>query len=281
MARKVRSESSPFSKGLKMTKVMLEESCQADLKGKSIEVAVLPIGSCEVHGMHMPYGSDAFQAAILARRGAELAAARGAAVLVLPVLPYGCDENLMEFPYTVGLSPSTILKILDDLVGGLAHHGIRKVLLLNGHGGNCGTLDAALRELYGKHKVFLARLCCGSVAPDVVEAVRETSELEHADEMETSVALALFPQLVIMSAAEPAPSNPSRLPLLEKHGGKFSRPWHLFTRNGGVGDPTKASRAKGEKVVQATVTRIADILVELCALKYDERFPYGPRRRGK
>jgi len=260
-------------------KTVLEEACQADLKGKSVEVAVLPIGSCEVHGMHLPYGQDAFQAEILARRAAELAAARGAGVLVLPVLPYGCDQNLMAFPYTVGLSPSTILKVLDDLVGGLAQHGVRKVLLLNGHGGNTGTLDAALRELYGRHKVFLARLDCWIVASDVVDTVRETSQLEHADEIETSVALALFPQFVNMSAAEPAPTNPSLLPLLQKYSGKFSRPWHLFTRNGGVGDPTKATRAKGEKVVQATVERIADILVELCAAKYDERFPYGPARR--
>jgi creatinine amidohydrolase len=262
-----------------MTKVVLEEACQADLKGKSVEVAVLPIGSCEVHGMHLPFGTDAFQAEILARRGAELAAARGAAVIVLPVLPYGCDQNLMEFPYTVGLSPSTILKVLDDLVGSLAQHGIHKVLLLNGHGGNCGTLDAALRELYGRHKVFLARLDCWTVATDVVNAVRETAEIDHADEIETSVALALFPQFVNMDVAKPSPTNPSSLPLLQKHGGKFSRPWHLFTRNGGVGDPTKATRAKGEKVVQATVERIADILVELCAVKYDERFPYGPDHR--
>jgi creatinine amidohydrolase len=257
-----------------MTKIVLEETCQADLKGKSVEVAVLPIGSCEVHGMHLPYGTDAFQAAIIARRAAELAAARGAGVLVMPVLPYGCDQNLMAFPYTVGLSPSTIIKVLDDLVGSLAQHGIRKVLLLNGHGGNSGTLDATLRELYGKHKVFLARMDCWCVAADVVDSVRETAEIEHADEIETSIALALFPQFVKMNAAKPAPTNPSRLPLLQKCGGKFSRPWHLFTRNGGVGDPTKATRDKGEKVVQATVERIADALVELCAAKYDERFPY-------
>ena len=257
-----------------MTKTVLEELCQADLKGRSVEVAVLPIGSCEVHAMHLPFGTDAFQAAIFARRAAELASARGARVLVMPVLPYGCDQNLMEFPYTVGLSPSTILKVLDDLVGGLAQHGIRKVLLLNGHGGNSGTLDATLRELYGRHKVFLARMDCWAIAADVADSVRETAEIEHADEIETSIALALFPQFVNMAAAEPAPSNPSRLPLLQKYGGKFSRPWHLFTRNGGVGDPTKATRAKGEKVVQATVERIAQVLVELSAAKYDERFPY-------
>jgi len=257
-----------------MSKTVLEEMCQADLKGKSFEAAVLPIGSCEVHGMHLPYGTDAFQISLIARRAADLAAGRGASVLVLPTLPFGCDQNLLAFPYTVSLDPTTIFRVYDDLIGSLTRHGIRKFLLLNGHGGNTGTLDAMLRELYGKHKAFLARLDFWIVASDVVEAVRETAEIDHADEIETSIALALFPQFVNRAAAEATSTNPSRLQTLLKYGGKFSRPWHLYTRNGGVGDPTKATREKGEKIVRVTVERIAEILVELCAAKYDERFPY-------
>ena len=58
-----------------MSMIVLEETCQADLKGKPVEVAVLPIGSCEVHGLHLPYGTDAFQAGIFARRAAAISAA--------------------------------------------------------------------------------------------------------------------------------------------------------------------------------------------------------------
>lgn len=257
-----------------MPNTVLDEMCQADLKGKSFEAAVLPIGSCEVHAMHLPYGTDAFQAGMIARRAADLAADRGAPVLVLPTLPFGCDQNLLAFPYTLSLNPGTICRVLDDLVGSLTKHGVRKLLLLNGHGGNTGALDAAMRELYDKHRAFLARLDFWLVAGDVMESIRETSVLDHADEIETSIALALFPQFVNQAAAEATATNPSRLPHLQKHGGKFIRPWHLFTRNGGVGDPTKATREKGEKIVRATVERIADILVELCAARYDERFPY-------
>lgn len=257
-----------------MSKTMLEEMCQADLRGKSFEVAVLPIASCEVHAMHLPYGTDAFQASLIARRAADLAADRGAAVLVLPTLPFGCDQNLLNFPYTVSLNPTTIFRVCDDLIGSLTRHGIRKFLLLNGHGGNTDTLDAMMRELYGKHKAFLARLNFWSVASDVVEAVRETAEIDHADEIETSIALALFPQFVNRTAAQATTTNRSRLQALLKYGGKFTRPWHLYTRNGGVGDPTKATREKGEKIVRATVERIAEVLVELCEAKYDERFPY-------
>ncbi len=257
-----------------MSKVMLAEMCQADLRGTSFEVAVLPIGSCEVHGMHLPFGNDTLQVGAVARLAAERAAQRGARVLVLPALPFGCDQNVMEFPYTVSLQPTTIITIFDDLISSLAKHGLRKFLLLNGHGGNTGTLDATLRELYGKHGVFIARLDFWLVAADVVAEVQETSEIEHADEIETSIALALHPELVNMSIAEPTATSRSRLGKLEEYGGKFSRPWHLFTKNGGVGDPTKANAEKGKKVIEATVERLADVLTELSAADHDERFPY-------
>ena len=257
-----------------MEKVLLSEMSRTDVAGRTFEVAVLPIGACEQHAMHLPFGNDSFHAGAVARRSAELAAKRGARVLVLPTIPYGCDQNQMEFPYTTGLQPTTIIRIFDDLIGGLAKHGLRKFLLLNGHGGNTGTLDAVSRELYDTHGAFIARVDWWHVPADVVAEVQETDELEHADEIETSIALALCPELVDMDASEPAPSRRARLVELEKYGGKFSRPWHLFTRNGGVGDPTKATREKGERIVVAAVERIAGMLVELAGAKYDERFPY-------
>ena len=257
-----------------MQKFVLEEMCRADLPKESFEVAVLPIGACEVHAMHLPFGNDTLQVSRIARLAAEKATQKGAGVVVLPAIPFGCDQNLLAFPYTVSLQPTTILRIFDDLIASLSKHGLKKVLLLNGHGGNTGTLDVVLRELYNKHDVFIARLDWWTVASDVAAEVQETSEVEHADEIETSISLALFPDLVRMKAAEATSTNPSRLPLLQKHGGKFSRPWHLFTKNGGVGDPTKATREKGARIVSAAVHRIADILVELSAAEYDGKFPY-------
>lgn len=257
-----------------MTRTVLMELAQAELKARAYQAAVLPIGACEVHGLHLPYGTDALMVAEVARRAAERAVDRGADVLVLPTIPFGCDQNLISFPYTVSVQPTTLIKIFDDLIGSLARHGVRKFLLLNGHGGNTGALEAVSRELYGRHEAFIARLDFWMVAKDVVEAVRETTEIEHADEIETSMALALFPELVNMKVAEPSPTNPSRLQLLQKYGGRFSRPWELYTQRGGTGDPTKATPEKGEKIIAATVERLGDILVELVAAKMDSRFPY-------
>lgn len=258
-----------------MGKVVLAEMCRADLsEAQRFEMAVLPIGACEPHGMHLPFGNDTMHCEAIARLSAAKASEKGAHVLLLPAVPFGCDQNLMAFPYTVSLRPTTLIRIFDDIIGSMARHGLKKVLILNGHGGNSGTLDAVLRELYGKHDVFVARLDWWVVAADVAAAVQETDEVEHADEIETSIALALYPELVNMGAAEATTTRRSRLGLLEKYGGKFSRPWHLFTRNTGVGDPTKATAEKGEKIVAAAVERISDILVELAAAEYDEEFPY-------
>ena len=257
-----------------MQKFMLEQMCRADLPKERFEVAVLPIGACESHGMHLPFGIDTLQASHVARLAAERAADKGARVLVLPAIPFGCDQNLLEFPYTVSLQPSTIVNVFDDLIGSMVHHGLKKFLLLNGHGGNSGTLDVVLRELYNKYDVFVARLDWWTVAADIAAEVQETDEVEHAGEIETSISLALCPDLVRMEAAERTATNPTRLKLLQKHGGKFSRPWHLFTRNSGVGDPTKATREKGIKIVNVAVQRIADILAELSGTEHDGKFPY-------
>ena len=79
--------------------------------------------------------------------------------------------------------------------------------------------------------------------------------------------------LVRMDVAEATRGNPSRLPTLDKYGAKFLRPWHLYTKNGGVGDPTKATRGKGAKIVAGAVERISDMFVEFAEDEYDGRFP--------
>jgi creatinine amidohydrolase len=252
----------------------LAELCQADLKDRRIEAAVLPIGSCEVHAMHLPYGTDALVIDAVTKRAAARAVEKGAPVLCLPVQFIGCAQNMMEFPGSLTLRPTTLIQIIKDIAGCLIHHGIRKLLILNGHGGNSAAIGSACRELYDRKDFFVARMNYWDSCMDVIETVRETKHLEHADEIETSVALALFPDLVKMERAVPVEVNPSRLPLLQKYGGDFTRPWHLYTKNGGTGDPTKATREKGEKVLSAVVERVGDVLVELANAKMDDRFPY-------
>jgi len=257
-----------------MPPCVLKDLCQADLAGRNFQAAVLPIGATEVHGMHLPYGVDTYNVEAIACRAAEQACGKGAEVLALPALPFGMDANLMGFPYTIDIRPATLMAVVEDVVRSMVVHGIGKVLLLNGHGGNCGVVESCVRDLYDKVACFVCRVDWWTVADDVIREVMESQHLEHACEFETSVALYTFPDLVRMEHAKPSPANEHRLPLLTKYTGKFSRPWHLFTNNGGVGRPDLATEAKGRRIVEATVERLADILVELAEAERDERFPY-------
>jgi len=257
-----------------MSSVMLKDLCKADLEGRQFEVAILPVGATEVHGPHLPFGIDTYNVEEIARRGAESALEKGAEALVLPPMPFGMDANLMGFPYTIDVTPATLMAVVGDVVRSMAVHGIRKVMLLNGHGGNCGVMDACLRDLHGRVDCFVCRLDWWRVADDVVKDVMETDELEHACEFETSIMLHTFPDLVSRDHVAPSPTNAHRLPKLTEHTGKFSRPWHLFTKNGGVGRPDLASEEKGRRIVEKTVERLADILVELAGADRDDDFPF-------
>lgn len=257
-----------------MKTVVLFEMCRGDIEGRAFEVAVLPIGATEVHAWHLPFGNDALHAAEVARRAAERAGERGAEVLVAPTIPFGCSPDVMPYPYTINVRPTTLFRLWEDMVASLTAHGIRKFMFLSGHGGNNGAIEAFRREFHGKYGAFFVQVEWWKTIGDIVKQVQETAEVNHADEIETSHSLELCPDLVRMDLAEPTQGNRSRLTAHEKHGGQFLRPWNLYTKNGGVGDPTKATREKGKKMVDAAVARIADMLVELAQLEYNETFPF-------
>src|SRR2546425_541731 len=99
-------------------------------------VAVLPLGATEPHNLHLPYGTDTIQVEAIADRACRRAHERGAHVVALPALPFGTETNQMRFPLAMNLNPSTVAAVIKDLVASLANHGVRRLVLLNGHGGN-------------------------------------------------------------------------------------------------------------------------------------------------
>jgi creatinine amidohydrolase len=251
---------------------ILAEMCRADFEKWKPEVAVIPIGATEVHAWHLPFGTDNFEAESVTRRAVEAANNAGGRVLMVPTIPYGVDGNLLAFPYTIHMPPSTLLLIVRDIVASMTHHGVKKFLLVNGHGGNTAAVQTITRELYGK--AFIASIDWWNIAWDVVKERMETNEFDHADEFETSISLAHFPELVRMDKAEKTQSNAHKLPLLKKYGGNFSRPWEHYTKNGGVGDPTRATAEKGNAVLDAAVARLKEVRLELSKAPMTEKFPY-------
>ncbi len=256
---------------------LLAETNYGVLKDRPVEVAVLPLGATEPHNLHLPYGTDTIEGETVASRACEAAHARGASVVMLPALPYGTETNMAGFPLAMNLHPSTILAIVRDLCGSLAGSGVRKLVLVNSHGGN--DFKPLLRELANQTPVKL--FLCDWFRALSAEAQAEIFERpeDHAGEMETSFILAVRPELVATNAdgrlaADAGAVRPTRFEAVNRGWVSISRPWHLLTTNTGSGNPHAATAEKGRRLIEAVVPRLAEFLVDLSAAPVDESFPF-------
>jgi creatinine amidohydrolase len=238
----------------------------------SLEVAVLPLGATEPHNLHLPYATDTLQVETLAALACQRAYEQGARVAALPAIPYGTETNQMRFPLALNLNPSTLARVIGDLVDSLAAHGVAKCVLLNGHGGN--DLKWVLRELHLKTPVRVFLCNWYKVAADRYAELFEDAG-DHAGEMETSLILAHFPGLVEPARADAGATARSRFEAVNRGWVEITRPWHLLTTNSGAGDPRPASAEKGLALTEIVVDRLATFLVELSRSPVDERFPFA------
>jgi len=254
----------------------LLETNYAHTKHAHYEVAVLPLGATEPHNLHLPYGTDVLEGTVVGEKICEEAHNRGAKVVLLPTIPYGAEANMKRLPLAINLSPSSLNVVVRDVVDSLLDSGVRKIVLLNSHGGN--ELKPLLREMIGSTKAHLFLCNWYQMIGDVYEEIFDEAE-DHAGEMETSFALAFFPDLVARDfqgnlLADEGETKPLRFEALRKKWVSVSRQWHLLTTNSGAGNPHKASAEKGEKMMSIIVERLATFLVELSAAEIDERFPF-------
>lgn len=241
---------------------VLAETTWKTVDSTPYEVAVLPWGATEAHNYHLPYGTDNIQAEQVAIRAAEKAWARGARAVVLPVVPFGVNTTQLDIKLTLNLNPSTQAQLLADLVHALDGQGVHKLVILNGHGGN--DFRQMIRELQPKTRVFLAAINWWSCV-DPKEFVEEAGD--HAGEAETAAMMHLVPELVRpLSEAGPGTARPSRLRGIREGWAWAPRRWTQVTADTGIGNPAKATAAKGEAYVNAAVERIAEFFVELAAL---------------
>jgi len=254
----------------------LAEVNYAHVRQAGYQVAVLPLGATEPHNLHLPYGTDTYEGDLIGEALCEAAWQRGAKVVLLPTVPYGTETNQRAFPLSLNVNPSTLFAFVTDLVASLAGHGIRKIVLLNSHGGN--DFKPLLRELYGRTEAHLFLCNWYTVLKDLDEKLLEHPD-DHAGEMETSLLLAYHPHLVARNddgtlTADAGETAPTRFAAIERGWVSITRPWHLLTTNSGAGNPHSASAEKGRRVVELLVERLAGFLVELSAAELDERFPF-------
>jgi creatinine amidohydrolase len=255
---------------------VLAETNYAYVKENPYEVAVLPLGATEPHNLHLPYATDTYQCDEVGERICAAAHARGAKVVLLPTIPYGTETNQQKFPLAMNVNPSTLALVIRDLLGSLVTSGLRKVLLLNGHGGN--DLKPVLRELFDKTPAQLFLCNWYQVAADRYREIFVDAG-DHAGEMETAMMLAYRPQLVNRNAdgtlaADDGVTAATKFEAVNRGWVSITRPWHLLTTNTGVGNPHPATAEKAERMMEIVVERLAGFLVELSTARIDDRFPY-------
>jgi creatinine amidohydrolase len=255
---------------------ILAECNYGHVKEQHYEVAVIPFGATEPHNLHLPYGTDTFEADAIGQRVCRAAHERGAKVILCPTIPYGTETNQKEFPLSMNLNPSTLRAIITDLAASLVGQGVRKIVLLNSHGGN--EFKPVLRELYGKTPAALFLCDWFRMVGDVYDEIFDEPE-DHAGEMETSLLLARHPDLVARRedgtlAADAGERAATRFEAVNRGWVSITRPWHLLTTNSGSGNPHAATADKGRRLMDVLVHRLADFLVELSDSELDERFPF-------
>jgi creatinine amidohydrolase len=259
-----------------MRPYILAEANYAYTKANPYEVAVLPLGATEPHNLHLPYGTDTFEGTIIGERICEAAHQRGAKVVLLPTIPYGTETNMHRFPLAVNVDPSTLFRFVTDLVHSCINSGVRKIVLLNSHGGN--EMKPLLRELADKIDGQLFLCNWYTVLKDEYAQLMEHPD-DHAGEMETSFILAFYPHLVARTAdgklaADDGATAQTRFEAVNRGWVSITRPWHLLTTNSGAGYPHAAHPDKAHKLLDLLVERLSTFLVELSQARLDERFPY-------
>lgn len=245
-----------------MRPYVLAELTWETVRTERFEVAVLPWGATEAHNRHLPYATDTVQCDAVAARAAAIAWDAGARVLVLPAVPFGVQTGQLDIPFCLNLNPSTQTALLRDLIGALGPHGVRKLVILNGHGGN--DFRQIIRELQPATPIVL----CQVHWYQVEKRDRHFSAPgDHADEMETSVMLHLAPELVRpLETAGPGATKRSRLAAVRDGWAWMPRPWSRVTEDTGSGDPRGATEAKGAEFIAATTRRLGAFLIELAAV---------------
>lgn len=254
----------------------LAEITYATVKSNDYEVAVLPIGATEPHNLHLPYSIDTIEGEAIGDRICEEAHARGAKVMLLPTIPYSTETNQRECPFSMNVNPSTLYLYLQDLIESLVYQGIRKIVLLNCHGGN--DLKGFVREMYGKSEAKLFLCDWYRIFGDVYFDIFERMD-DHAGEMETSLAMAICPHLVARNedgsfAADDGQTRPTRFDAVNSGWVSITRPWHLLTTNTGTANPHAATAEKGERLLAILADRLAGFLLELSRAEIDDKFPF-------
>jgi creatinine amidohydrolase len=235
------------------------------------KVVLLPTGSTEQHGRHLPLETDIYLAESVCLEAGRRAPER---ILVLPPVSYGLNMHHIDFPGTIHIEPEVFIAFCLNITKSVAYHGFTKILLVNGHGSNTPLIDLVARKTVLATDSLCAAVNYFALAMDAFAQVRESPVMAHADEYETSLYLYLAADRVRREGIESGsdvvgtylssdstPNYPVR----------FNDFWGRWTKLGVHGDPTVATAEKGEVLFEASVSGLIEVVDEWRAWPIAER----------
>lgn len=213
-------------------------------------LVVLPIGATEQHGPFLPTRTDILISSHVAEVAAGRAVERGSAPIILaPPLPYGISSYHRAYGGTLAISSRTMLAVLEDLIDSVESQGGRKLLLVNGHGGNRGIARAAASTGDARESITIASVDYWDMGWDVVPG--------HAGSVEASLVLAIAPELV--STPIPQRENVPEVPSIGQT--SYHGSWLWRSIDGYTDDPSRATAQDGDKFIETVVDGLADLMV--------------------
>jgi creatinine amidohydrolase/Fe(II)-dependent formamide hydrolase-like protein len=242
---------------------------ELELKLKTMDVAILPVGAIEQHGPHLPVDTDTFDAEYLAKCVAE--ACGNPKPLVLPTVSYGVSYHHEDFAGTISINNQTLAALVYDIGMSAARNGIKKLVIINGHGGNSPTLNYAAQMINRDAHIFVC-VDTGETSDVDINSFIETPNDVHAGEIETSTSLAVRPHLVktdLFHASVPEFSS-RYLNFTSRRGVLWYAFTHRISLNGVMGDPTKADAEKGKKIWEIMIAHLVTLVEDLKKMSLDE-----------
>jgi len=246
-----------------MRKFLIEEMSSQEITEalKKTDTVIVPLGTLEQHGPHLPVGTDT----LIPIRIAKLVAERSK-VLVAPPVYYGNSLSMMDMKGVFTITPDSLASLLLDLCRSFARQGFNIIVFINGNGGNTQVLDFIGQRVRMETGARILRIDWWVIASEEISKICE-KEVMHADESETSVMLACRPELVDMTKAVKDEVSDKLVQVWTggkpKNMPKVYVPFQTWSKTGVIGNATKASKEKGEKILEAVVNNIIDFLEQM------------------
>lgn len=240
-------------------------------KLKEVDTAILPCGAIEQHGPHLPVDIDYWDAYYLAKEVAK--ACKIPQPFVLPPVPYGVSYHHSDFKGTISVTNNALSALIYDIGMSMAHNGIKKLVILNGHGDNKPTLTYAAQMINRDTKIFVC-VETGETSDVDLYSLAETPNDIHAGEIETSTTLAVRPDLVDMSKAvdETLDLDNEYLDFTSERGVSWYVHTHRLSRSGVMGNATKATKEKGEKMWDISIKKLVEFIESIINTPLEELY---------